>query len=343
MKFEVQAHEAQKRVDLFLCDRLPSFSRKKIKRMLDQGEVTINGQKVVIASWKVRQRDFVTLMVDEPTQREVLRAQRAPGSSSVPGLRPGAQEEAASSRETPPSPGKGGQKKSGDYLKVLYEDDAILVVHKEAGVPCERTPQTVRATLVETINAYLARTQRHLTHHYVGLIHRLDTETSGVMVYTKRKEANSLGQQFRRHQITRRYLAVVEGAMDKNEGKIEGFLEKVSGRGGRKVKISDARRGQKAVTHYRVLERYPQATLVDISLNTGRTHQIRVHFDSIQHPIIGDKIYGPDRRSPWIHRQALHASILGFVHPQTRQKMEFKDDLPEDMQRLIDALREGKN
>ena len=131
------------------------------------------------------------------------------------------------------------------------------------------------------------------------------------------------------------------GRLTKNEGVIEGFLEKVDGRGGQKVRVTNSQRGQKAITQYRVLERYGEASLVDISLNTGRTHQIRVQFAHLGHPVLGDKIYGQGK-SRLIARQALHASLLGFAHPITGKRMEFHDKLPADILQLIETLREGR-
>ncbi|HSA59175.1 MAG TPA: RluA family pseudouridine synthase [bacterium] len=226
------------------------------------------------------------------------------------------------------------------FLKVVYEDSDLLVVEKDAGIGCEPSSLAMRPSIVSIINAYLKRKNPHLKHHYLGLVHRLDRDTSGLMVYTKTKEANKITDQFKRHTIRRKYVAVVEGRIDKDQGRIEGFLKKsdLLG-GGRKVALGTAYSGQKAVTDFRVLERYGGATLVEINLNTGRTHQIRVQMASIGHPVVGDRIYGKEEDRIRFPRQALHAAYLKFHHPVTGQKMEFSSELPKDMRKLVDRLR----
>lgn len=277
-------------------------SRKKVKALLDRGHVLINGRKVVIASWETKSGDRVEVLPEEAEATDV---------------QPDAQK---------------------FYLKVVYEDDNLLVVEKDAGVACEPTAMSHKPTIVSIINAYLKRRFPHLKHHYVGLVHRLDQDTSGLMVYTKTKEANKIADQFKKHSIVRKYRAIVEGRVERDQGTIEGFLKKSDLlKGGKKVAVSTEAAGRKAVTHFRVLERYADATLVEIRLNTGRTHQIRVHMATSGHPVVGDRIYG--KRGIPFPRQALHAAFLGFRHPVTGQKMEFEAELPKDMRRLVDRLR----
>jgi 23S rRNA pseudouridine1911/1915/1917 synthase len=302
--FKVPENLAGERLDRVL-QAFAGISRKKAKSLLDRGFVFVNGRKVVIASWELRQGDRLEIKEE-------------------------------------------GEGRSADaepyYLKVVYEDNALLVVEKEAGISCERSPIATKPTMTAVINAYFKRKYPHLKHHYLGLVHRLDTETSGLMVYTKTKEANRITDQFKRHTIRRKYLAVVEGRIEEGGGKIESFLKKSDLlKGGRKVALSTPESGRRALTKFRVLERYPNATLAEVELNTGRTHQIRVQMASIGHPVIGDKIYGRGEihHAPTTHfpRQALHASFLGFHHPVTHQKMEFRSELPRDMRRLVDKLR----
>lgn len=287
------------RLDRYL-QRKTGLSRKKVKSLLDQGRVSINGRKVVIASWTV-------------TPEASIEIHETPG-------------------ERNPAAGE-------HFLKVVYEDPDILVVDKDPGILCEPSPIATKPTLVEIINAYLKRRYPHLKGHYLGLVHRLDRDTSGLMVYTKRREANRLTQQFRRHAIGRRYLAVVSGPVDRESGKIEGFLKKNPLlKGGRKVQGSTRASGQYAVTHWRLIERYPNASLLEVTLNTGRTHQIRVHMAGMGHPLLGDRVYGGGGTTRF-HRQALHASYLSFHHPMTGEEKEFRSKLPKDMQKLVDKLR----
>ncbi len=289
---------------------LTGLSRKKAKFLLDQGRVKVNGRKVIIASWQMKTGDAIEVASDQ-------------GPESMPAA------------------GK-------HFLKVVFEDAALLVVEKDAGIGCEPSTIAMRPSIVSIINAYLNRKYPHLKHHYLGLVHRLDRDTSGLMVYTKTKEANKITDQFKRHTIRRKYVAVVKGRVGKEQGRIEGFLKKsdLLG-GGRKVALGTSYSGQKAVTDFRVLERYDAATLVEIHLNTGRTHQIRVQMASIGHPVVGDRIYGHPHPGPLprgereikFPRQALHAATLKFHHPVTGQKLEFSSELPKDMRKLVDRLR----
>lgn len=280
---------------------LTGLSRKKAKLLLDQGRVRINGRKVIIASWVMHTGDKIEVVSDE-----------APGPDAMK-----------------------------HFLKVVYEDAHLLVVEKDAGIGCEPSKLATRPSIVSIINAYLKRKYPHLKHHYLGLVHRLDQDTSGLMVYTKTKDANKITDQFKRHTIKRRYKAVVEGSVKDNEARIESFLKKSDLlKGGKKVTMATPEAGQMAITDFRVLERYEKATLVELSLNTGRTHQIRVQMASIGYPVMGDRVYGnKESRFP---RQALHASYLMFHHPVTGQKMEFSSELPKDMRKLVDRLRIGK-
>jgi 23S rRNA pseudouridine1911/1915/1917 synthase len=288
----------------FAGERLDRFlqealkiSRKKAKVLLDQGRIFINGRKVVIASWEMKAKDRVTVQ-DVTTEASADRY----------------------------------------YLKVVHEDDDLIVVEKEPGIACEKSLLATRPTMVAIINAYFKRRMPHLKHHYLGLVHRLDQDTSGLMIYTKTKAANKIADQFKRHTIKRKYMAVVQGRIEADGGKIEGYLQKSDLlTGGKKVKLSTKEAGRPAMTIFQVKERYPNATLVEIQLDTGRTHQIRVHMASIGHGVVGDKIYG-DKKSSF-PRQALHASVLGFHHPVTQQKVEFISELPRDLRKLVDRLR----
>ena len=289
------------RLDLFLKDQLPDCSRKAVKRLLDAGRVRVNGRKAIIASWELKAGDEVKVAADAEVDVDV----------------------------------------SKFFLKVVYEDEAVIVVDKDAGITCEASPLALKPSLVQIINNYLRENNPEEYQPYLGLIHRLDAETSGLMVYSKQKAANKLSRQFKNHQIERRYQTVVAGAVERENGVIKTFIEKSDQRGGGKVRVNTKGTGKPAVTEYRVLERYSEATLLDIIPRTGRTHQIRVHLAHIGHPVWADKRYGlqTPKFQRYIKRQALHAYMLAFKHPLTGKAMKFTSELPKDMRKLLDKLR----
>ncbi|MBI4211131.1 MAG: RluA family pseudouridine synthase, partial [Deltaproteobacteria bacterium] len=170
-------------------------------------------------------------------------------------------------------------------------------------------------------------------------LHRLDRETSGVMIFAKSNAGKQLSSQFRDHLIDRRYLAVVDGVVDDDQGVIETPLEKGDFGGGRKARPGTGEGSRPAKSRYRVVERYADATLVDIEVKTGRTHQIRVHMAELGHPLIGDKVYGGSSR---FKRHALHAHTLNFRHPATHKKIALRSPLPQDMAALVEDLRHGQ-
>jgi pseudouridine synthase, RluA family len=294
--FQVKPESAGQRLDQFLAAQLKT-SRKKAKQMIDEGKIFIGPRKVIIASWELEAGTAVEIR--DPQEASLPRRQR--------------------------------------YLKVYYEDPDLLVVEKPPGVACERTAQTLSSTVVDDINDYLRRAHPEIAYPYVGLMHRLDRETSGVMVYTLSKAANSLADQFKRHQIARRYLVLVEGNLVKNEGRIEKGLERNIGAGGKKMQaVEGMAKSMRAITQFRVLERYGTVTLVEAQLETGRTHQVRAHFSSLGHPVVGDKLYGSRMSAP---RHMLHAAMLEFRHPLSNKKLKFHSKPPKDFLKTVEKFR----
>lgn len=223
------------------------------------------------------------------------------------------------------------------FVKVYHEDHDLIVVEKPAGLHSVKPPAGHAETIVDRVYTYLRRRFAKGGGSFVKPLHRLDVDTSGVMVLAKSRVGEQLEDQFRQHTILRRYLAVVSGVVVKDEGTIHRPLEKGEFGHGRKVKIAEAGEGLEAITHYRIKERYRDATLLEIEVKTGRTHQIRVHLASIGHPILGDKLYGS--KHPHIRRHALHAYFLRFRHPTSGKKLEFNSSLPDDLGALVDQLR----
>ena len=226
-------------------------------------------------------------------------------------------------------------------LRVLHEDRHVLIVDKPAGLLTLPTNERERDTLLDRAGRYLAI--RYGVRPFVGIVHRLDKDTSGALALARSPEAiRSFQKLFRDHDIERQYLAVVEGVMPRESGTID--LALVTDRGD--LRRGVARRpgeGRRAVTHFRVLERFGNvATLVACWLETGRTHQIRIHLAEQGHPVVGDLVYRPKeqpRCKATFHRQALHAQTLGFVHPLTKKPVRVEAPLPSDLSALIVDLR----
>ena len=239
---------------------------------------------------------------------------------------------------------RGNDQGNRKRLRIYHEDRDLIVVEKIAGllaVPADKKEEEQDNLLTE-IHKYMRR--RHQgKHSFVYPLHRLDTETSGIMVFALSKDGQRLEQQFRDHSIRREYTSVVSGRVEEDEGIIDIPLEKGEFGGGKKVRRAEGGEGKKAVTEFRVKERYAGATLLELRVRTGRTHQIRVHLAEKGFPIVGDKLYAEraPAGSPEFSRHALHANVLGFRHPVSRKKYMFHSGLPRDMKELIDSLRTG--
>jgi 23S rRNA pseudouridine1911/1915/1917 synthase len=235
-------------------------------------------------------------------------------------------------------------------LRVLHEDPDCIVVDKPAGLLTLPTAQREKDTLMSRVSAYLQH--RYRRRPYVGVVHRLDKDTSGALVFARSREAlRALQELFKRHAIEREYVALVQGELP-DAGTFDADL--VRDRGDRRRGVArSGEKGRRAVTRFRTLERLGHASLASARLETGRTHQIRVHFAAAGHPVLGDEVYGRSRESrvesresrpgmPVVRRQMLHARRLGFAHPRTGQMVRCEAKLPEDFEATLSALR-GKN
>lgn len=301
ISFTVQKNRAGDRVDIFLARRLTrDFSRSQIKKAIQAGTILVNGETVK-PNYELEAGDKIDVKI-EPETGPDLKAQDIP-------------------------------------LDVVYEDEDVIVVNKPVGMVVHPACGNPDNTLV---NALLFHTKKNLSDAggeiRSGIVHRLDKDTSGLIIAAKNNKAHTnLTKQFSKRTIDRKYYAVVSGVVQHDEGVCEKPLGKSDSNRKKVVVKEEDLGGKSAVTNYRVLERFRKATLLEVKLGTGRTHQIRVHMQHIGHPILGDLTYG--KNSPYIDRPALHAKTLAFTHPKTGERIELNSDLPNDMKRLIEHLK----
>ncbi|WP_395001248.1 RluA family pseudouridine synthase [Sphingomonas sp.] len=296
------------RLDRALAEAVPTMSRERLKVLVKSGALAGDAGLVRDPAIKVKGDERFTLTVPDPTPAH-NQAQDIP-------------------------------------LRIVFEDEHLLVVDKPAGLVVHPAAGNFDGTLV---NALLHHCGASLSGiggvARPGIVHRIDKDTSGLLVVAKTDVAHEgLARQFADHSIERRYLAIVNGLPKMEEGTIDAPLAR-SSINRKKIAIVEAGRGKRAVTHWRRLTPLRDAALVECRLETGRTHQIRVHMASISHPLLGDPVYGGNARTHrallrelGFERQALHAARIGFVHPVTKARLSFDSVLPSDMQHLFTAL-----
>lgn len=306
------------RIDKFLMNRIENTSRNRIQNAIDSGSVRVN-DKTIKASYKVKPADIITVVLPDPPRDTEVYPEDIP-------------------------------------IDIVYEDDDVLLVNKEAGMVVHPGYNNYSGTLVNALTYHLnqlpvmpGNTGRP------GLVHRIDKDTSGLLIIAKNEWAMTyLAKQFFEHSISRKYVALVWGDIEQ-DGSVSGYI-------GRDIKdrrimslYDDPEKGKWSVTHYKVLERLGMVTLIECQLETGRTHQIRAHMKSIGHPLFGDTSYGGDRIVKGtsfskykqfvdnclsiLPRQALHAKSLGFEHPVSKQRMDFEVPLPQDMEQVLERWR----
>ena len=315
----VDKGQAPIRIDKYLFERIVNASRNRIQMAADNGYVMANG-KPVKSSYKVKPLDVLTVMMDRPRYENDIIPEDIP-------------------------------------LDIVYEDDDLMVINKPAGLVVHPGCGNYHGTLVNAIAWHLRNVPTYDPNDpQVGLVHRIDKDTSGLLVIAKTPDAKThLGLQFYNKTTKREYNALVWGIIDEDEGTIEGNIGRNPKDRMQMAVLSDPTQGKHAVTHYEVLERLGYVTLVKCVLETGRTHQIRVHMKHIGHVLFNDERYGGHEILKGTHfskykqfvnncfaicpRQALHAKTLGFVHPRTGKEMFFSSELPEDMTLLLEKWR----
>lgn len=318
-RFTVDKGQTPVRIDKYLTERIVSASRNRIQQAADAGYVMVN-DKAVKSNYKVKPCDSIVIMMDYPKYENDIIPEDIP-------------------------------------LNVVYEDDQLMVINKPAGLVVHPGCGNYHGTLVNAIAWHLRENKNYDPNDpAVGLVHRIDKDTSGLLVVAKTPDAKTnLGLQFFHKTTKRTYNALVWGNMEQDEGTIETNIARNPKDRMQMAAFTDENIGKHAITHYKALERFGYVTLVECRLETGRTHQIRVHMKHIGHVLFNDERYGgneilrglkTNKYKQFITncfeicpRQALHAKTLGFTHPSTGKEMFFDSGLPEDMTTLLDKWR----
>ncbi len=292
----VDEHGVGQRLDRFVAESVADLTRSAVQRLIEQGHITRN-DKPTRAAESLKLGDRIAVQLPPPVDTDLV-------AENVP-------------------------------ITVLYADDDIIVVDKAAGMVVHPAPGHARGTLV---NALLW----HFPGMHIGggirpgIVHRLDRDTSGVLVVARHDAAlNHLQQQQYERHMHKVYVALVEGGFSVDAGVVDAPIARHPRD---RMRMAVVAGGRTARTHWQVRERLQQLTLLDLTLETGRTHQIRVHCQHMRHPIIGDPVYGAHLSTIHLKRQFLHAHTLGFVHPRTGQPVSFTSPLPHDLQRVLDHI-----
>lgn len=292
------------RIDRFLSCKLEELSRSYIQKLIKEEKVTVGG-KIVKANYKLSEEDEITIEIPDACEPDIL-------PENIP-------------------------------LDILYEDKDILVVNKPKGMVVHPAAGHYSGTLVNALMYHCKDSLSGINGVMrPGIVHRIDMDTTGSLLVCKNDEAHRiLAEQLKEHTIRREYHAVVYGNLKEDEGTIDAPIGRHPV--DRKKMSINYKNGKRAVTHYRVLERFGKYTYICCRLETGRTHQIRVHMSSIHHPLLGDEIYGPVGKTPFkgIKGQMLHAKILGIHHPSTGEYMEFDAPLPEYFVDILQKIRKN--
>ena len=290
-----------KRLDSVLAGMMPEYSRSFIQKLFENGSITVGGDPCSEKKREAAAGDIVEITIPQPERLEVE-------AEDIP-------------------------------LDIVYEDDELLVVDKPAGMVVHPAPGNHSGTLVNALMYHCGDALSSINGVIrPGIVHRIDKDTSGLLMVAKTDRAhNALSAQLAEHSITRRYKAIVYSNIKEDEGTVDKPIGRDPGNRLRNAVVYT--NSKNAVTHYRVLERFGGFTLVEAVLETGRTHQIRVHMAYIRHPLLGDTLYGPAKNRYGAKRQMLHAGVLGFVHPVTGEYMEFNSPLPQDFEDVLAKLR----
>lgn len=318
IRIVVDKGQAQERIDTFLTNHIQNISRNRIQNAAKAGNILVN-DKVVKQNYKVKPNDVISIVFSYPPREIDIKPQEIP-------------------------------------LNIVYEDNDVIVINKQAGLVVHPGHGNFEGTLLHGLAYHFQQTHQDVENKFGYLVHRIDKDTTGLMIVAKNETAQAiLAHQFFEHSIHRRYHALVWGDFDENEGTIEGNIGRSPNDRRKMTVYPNGDHGKEAITHWRVLERFGYVTLNEYRLETGRTHQIRVHSQYIGHPLFNDATYGGDiilkgttfsKYKQFIEncfkllpRHALHAKELGFVHPTSKKEMLFTSELPDDMAAVIAKWR----
>lgn len=299
VKVTVSKEDSGKRLDKYLNVVFPDFSRTKIQEIIKKKNVMVNG-KVEKASSKVYENYVVDITLEDAEPMDIL-------PENIP-------------------------------LNIVYEDNDVIVINKPSGLIVHPSAGIYQGTLVNALLYHCKDLSGINGIQRPGIVHRIDKETSGLLMVAKNDKAHqSLSEQLQEHTVIRRYWALVHGVIPHDYGRIEAPIGR--DKNDRKKMCCTDKNSKEAITNFKVLERYEDMTLVECRLETGRTHQIRVHMSYIGYPVYGDPQYGL-RKDDTTHGQYLHAKILGFIHPTTKEEMVFDSELPDYFDNKLKDLRE---
>ena len=300
LHWDIESEQVGQRLDRFLVSVLDGVSRSGVQQLIGDELVLVN-DKASKPGYVLRLKDRVTALRATPvSQMKQVTPQNLP-------------------------------------LEVVFEDDDLLIVNKAAGMVVHPAPGNYEGTLVNALVAHYPELQQDESDMRPGIVHRLDKDTSGLLMVAKNAQAQAaLIEQMKQHKIIKRYLALVEGNVELDQGSIDAPIGRDTRN--RQLMAVTMTEGRDAVTHFRVLQRFRKHTLVLIQIVTGRTHQIRVHFQAIKHPVAGDQTYGSGHRIPNVElqRQFLHAYQLELTHPRSGEPLHIEAPLPADLQKVLD-------
>lgn len=287
------------RLDKFIADNAENISRSYAAKLCEDGNVKSNGVKLS-KKYKIKGKEEIFISVPEPSEPEAV-------SENIP-------------------------------LDIVYEDDDVIIINKPQGMVVHPAAGNETGTLVNGL-LYHCGSSLSAINGVVrpGIVHRIDKDTSGLLIAAKNNEAHlSLCEQWKSNKPLRKYITLVNGNIKEDKGTID---KPIARHPIDRKKMAVVIGGREAITHYKVIERYGQYSLVECTLETGRTHQIRVHMASIGHSVVGDKTYGIKKEKFNLNGQLLHAATLGFIHPSLKTKMEFTSELPDYFQNVLNKLR----